>query len=311
MTLSLIDTLLSIFVSAVAIIAVARNATPAARIAQRARMLSDLGRFANGPEPFPSSFAQRVGARLAALGEWLPMFEASYRNELARLLARAGFRGNRAVSALVGIKVLGGAIMALTSFALSLHIPFVEKLMVLRIILTGGGFMAGMMLPEFALQIHTRRRQAQIASALPDALDLLVICTHAGHSLAVSIVRIADEMRGIAPALSRELEIAAQELRMDSDSTAVLRNLAERVDVASLRALVTTLSQSQRYGTPITQALQVLARSERTQHMRRLEERAAKLSIKITLPMMFFILPTVILIAAGPAALRLISVFNK
>lgn len=308
---SLVDTVLSVAVIAFAAFAVIRNTTPAARIAQRARTLGETPRAVNFADAAPSSFAQRVGTRLAALGERLPIFEAAHRSELAKRLLRAGFRGNRAASALIGIKVLFGAVAALTMLVLGHCLPVVEKLLVLRIIVAGAFFMIGMMLPEFALQIYTRKRQAQIASALPDALDLLVICTNAGHSLAVSIVRIAEEMRAIAPALARELELTAQELRIDSDSSAVLRNLAERVDVASLRALVTTLNQSQRYGTPITQALQVLARAERTQHMRRLEERAAKLSIKITLPMMFFILPTVVLIAAGPAVLRLMTVFHK
>jgi tight adherence protein C len=238
------------------------------------------------------------------------LFEAAHRSDLARRLTRAGFRGTRPVSVLIGIKAVTGAVTALAMLMGSAHVPLLEHWMMLRIAAIAALFMIGMMLPEFALDWHIRRRQKQIATALPDALDLLVICTNAGYSLGSSIVRIADEMRTIAPALAYELGLTAQELRIDNDSASVLHNLADRVDVASLRTLVTTLAQSQRYGTPITQALRVLSRAERAQHMHLLEEKAAKLSTKMTLPMMIFILPTVILIAAGPAVLSLMAVFK-
>ncbi|MFM0170826.1 type II secretion system F family protein [Paraburkholderia sediminicola] len=310
MTLSTVDTVLCIAVLAATLIAFMRGHRVSARIAQRARALAGEQRVALGMPATGGSLVRRIEVRFAALGERFPLFEAAHRSDLAKRLTRAGFRGARPVSVLIGIKAVSGALAALGMLLASPHVALLAQWMVLRIAAIAALFMVGMMLPEFALQWYTRRRQRQIAGALPDALDLLVICTNAGHSLASSIVRIAEEMRSIAPALARELELTAQELRIDGDTTTVLRNLAERVDVASLRTLVTTLAQSQRYGTPITQALRVLARAERTQHMHLLEEKAARLSTKITLPMMFFILPTVILIAAGPAALRLMTVLR-
>lgn len=310
MTLELLDLLLCLAVIAITVALVAHARGADARIARRAHALADEFRLERSTPAPPRSIVERVGARLAALGERLPIFEATHRSDLAKRLSRAGFRSTRAVSVLIGVKVVTGCLAASAAFAGAAHAPFVERWLVLRIVTAAAFLMIGMMLPEFAVQSHARRRQKKIASALPDALDLLVICTNAGHSLAASIVRIAEEMRDIAPALAEELDTTAQELRLDGDSVTVLRNLAERVDVPSLRTLATTLAQSQRYGTPVTQALQVLARAERSEHMHLLEERAAKLSIKITLPMMFFILPTVVLIAAGPAALRLLSVFK-
>lgn len=310
MTLTLLDMALSIAVILITAALITRARSTDARIARRAQMLSQELR-AQGPiQALPRSFVDRIGGRFAALGEQLPIFEAAHRSDLGKRLVRAGFRSSRAVSVLVGVKVVVGFIAAAAAFFGGAHIPLVDHWLVLRIVMAAAFLMIGMMLPEFALQVYARRRRRRIASALPDALDLLVICTNAGHSLPASIVRIAEEMRGIAPALAQELDTTAQELRLDGNSVTVLRNLAERVDVSSLRSLATTLAQSQRYGTPVTQALQVLARAERADAMHLLEERAAKLSIKITLPMMLFILPTVILIAAGPAALRLVSVFR-
>ena len=310
MTLSFLDKILSIAVLAATVVAFVNGNRPGARIAQRARQLAGERRTAVGAAPVAQSLPARIAARLAALGDRLPLFEAAHRSDLARRLTRAGFRGTRPVSVLIGIKAVTGAVTALAMLMGSAHVPLLEHWMMLRIAAIAALFMIGMMLPEFALDWHIRRRQKQIATALPDALDLLVICTNAGYSLGSSIVRIADEMRTIAPALAYELGLTAQELRIDNDSASVLHNLADRVDVASLRKLVTTLAQSQRYGTPITQALRVLARAERAQHMHLLEEKAAKLSTKMTLPMMIFILPTVILIAAGPAVLSLMAVFK-
>lgn len=310
MTLALLDLTLSIAVVAITAALIARARSTHARIMRRALAVSEELRAQLPTQARPRSLVERIGGRFAALGEHLPIFEAAHRSDLAKRLVRAGFRSSRAVSVLIGIKAVVGCICAAAAFFGGTRIALVDHWLVLRIVLAAGFLMVGMMLPEFGLQAYARRRKRRIAAALPDALDLLVICTNAGHSLAASIVRIAEEMRGIAPALAQELDTTAQELRLDGDSVTVLRNLAERVDVASLRTLATTLAQSQRYGTPVTQALQVLARAERNDAMHLLEERAAKLSIKITLPMMLFILPTVVLIAAGPAALRLVSVFR-
>ena len=107
-----------------------------------------------------------------------------------------------------------------------------------------------------------------------------------------------------------ELALTTHELQLSGDRHTALRNLAERVGTSSVRSLVATLIQAQQYGTPITQSLRTLAKSERNARMLSLEERAAKLATKITIPMIMFILPTVILIAGGPAALNLMAAFG-
>ncbi|MCA3889431.1 MAG: type II secretion system F family protein, partial [Burkholderia sp.] len=168
----------------------------------------------------------------------------------------------------------------------------------------------GVIVPEYVLGAMIRRRRRIIAACFPDALDLLVICTMAGNSLASGIRRVAHELSRICPPLADELTVCADELTLSGDVSATLAHFATRVDFTSARSLATTLTQSQRFGTPITQALRTLSRTERTEQIVALEERAAKLAPKITLPMMLFILPTVCLIAAGPAAIRLLEVFR-
>jgi tight adherence protein C len=150
-----------------------------------------------------------------------------------------------------------------------------------------------------------------MAGCLPDALDLLVICTNAGNSLGVSIRRVADELKTICPPLADEFSLTADELKISGDSTRALQGLAERIDLPSIRALISTLIQSMRYGTPITQALRTLSRTERLAHIVLLEEKAAKLAPKMVVPMMIFILPAVVMISAGPAVIQLMDLISK
>ncbi|HTH61602.1 MAG TPA: type II secretion system F family protein [Paraburkholderia sp.] len=253
----------------------------------------------------------RAGRALAHIGERLPIFDAKQRAALALACQRAGFYGPRAVSALVGIKFTCGIGASIDMLAFGSRVPVFGQYLLLRAMLMLAAFIVGMIVPEYALAFRARRRRRQIAAVLPDALDLLVICTNAGHSLAVGIHRVAKEIRMVSAPLANELEITASELHLGGDASFALRNLGERIDLPSVRSLVSTLIQSQQYGTPITTALKTLSKSSRTQAILELEEKAAKLAPKMTLPMMIFILPTVAIIAAGPAVMRLMTVFGK
>jgi tight adherence protein C len=250
--------------------------------------------------------------RLAAFGDRLPILNAAQRAALTQTLIRAGFRSRRATSLMVALKFAIGIVTGLFIMTKAGSLmPGLGDHLVFRLILMLGGFVIGMIVPEYALMLYARRRRKYIALCLPDALDLLVICTNAGNSLNVGIRRVASEVRLMCPPLADELNVTADELQLGGDSSTALRNLAERVDLPSARSLVSTLIQSQQFGTPITQALRVLSRTERQNAIMSLEEKAAKLGPKMTLPMLFFILPVVGLVAAGPAVLRLIHIFQQ
>jgi tight adherence protein C len=115
----------------------------------------------------------------------------------------------------------------------------------------------------------------------------------------------------ICPPLHDEFSLTADELTLSGDTTRSLVSLAERIDLPQVRGLITTLTQSMRYGTPITQALRTLSRTERLTHIVNLEEKAAKLAPKMVVPMLLFIMPPVVCIAAGPAVIQLMSVIGK
>ncbi|MGN6085455.1 type II secretion system F family protein [Trinickia sp.] len=277
------------------------------RIAQRARLAVTRASAPGQERNVPQQLAHKV----ASIGERMPIIDAAERGKLAMRLASAGFREPRAVSILAGLKIVCGACVALGAIVLAPHLPRIGGYFVLRLLAMAAAFVIGMMLPEFVLGYTIKRRQRAISAALPDALDLLVICTNAGNSLVVAIKRVAAELRTICPPLADELSVTADQLQIGGDSAAALNAMAARIGLTSMRALVTTLVQSQQYGTPITQSLRMLSRTERSMQIIALEEKAAKLAPKMTLPMMLFIMPTVALIAAGPAVIRLIAVFHQ
>lgn len=283
------------------------------RIAERTRQAAVVQRNESAvtEEDDGEGLMAHLTHRLARLGDRLPLFDAKYRAKLRKQMIRSGYRSQSAVSVLLAIKFVIGLICAAFTVMLGSHVPVVGIHPAGRGAMMLFAFVVGMILPEYVLVFFASRRRKAMASCLPDALDLLVICTNAGNSLGVSIRRVADELKTICPPLSSEFSLTADELKLSGDSTRALQALADRIDLPSIRALISTLTQSMRYGTPITQALRTLSHTERLAHIVSLEEKAAKLAPKMAVPMMIFILPAVMLIASGPAVIQLMSVFSK
>jgi tight adherence protein C len=284
------------------------------RIAERARdaALTQRSQIAADEEDGGDGrLRARVTRALARLGERLPLFDAKYRLKLQKEMVRSGYRSNMAVSILLAAKFVVGLICAAVTVMLGSNIPVVGGYPAVRGIMMLAVFVMGMIIPEYVIAFFASRRRKAMAACLPDALDLLVICTNAGNSLGVSIRRVADELKTICPPLSGEFSLTADELKLSGDSTRALQALAERIDLPSIRALISTLNQSMRYGTPITQALRTLSRTERLAHIVSLEEKAAKLAPKMVVPMMLFILPAVMVISAGPSVIQLMDALSK
>lgn len=282
------------------------------KIAERARGVG-LRHQVTAPgednEPLPG-LRTRLLRRLARLGDKLPFFDAKHRAKLRLQMIRSGYRSNAAVSILLAIKFCVGIVFASGTVMLGSSLPLLGGSTATRGMGMLGAFVIGMMIPEYVMSYRASKRRKEMAGSLPDALDLLVICTNAGNSLPVSIRRVADELASICPPLSDEFSLAADELKLSGDSIRALQGLAERIDLPSIRALISTLTQSMRYGTPITQSLRTLSRTERVAHIVALEEKAAKLAPKMVLPMMLFILPPIVAIAAGPAVIQLMEIIH-
>ncbi len=165
------------------------------------------------------------------------------------------------------------------------------------------GALAGALLPEIVLRQRAKRRLRRIARRLPDALDLLIIFANAGYAMDQAIQRLTVELRRGATDLCDELVITSNELRGLADRQQALQNFANRTGLEQVQALVSTLAQAHKYGTPLSQALRVLAAEERNRRITELEGRAGRMAVLITLPVAGLILPGTLLMLMAPALL--------
>jgi tight adherence protein C len=165
----------------------------------------------------------------------------------------------------------------------------------------------GLMLPDFIVRSIRKRYVKSVEAGMPAALDLLIICAEAGLALEAGLERVAEEAQEGARATANELRITANEMKMLSDRRQALVNMGKRTELDSMIRLGTTLAQSLKYGTPLTQALRVLAAEMRQMMLTRFEAKAAKLPVLLTIPMIVFILPCIFVVVAGPAAIQVMA----
>jgi len=156
--------------------------------------------------------------------------------------------------------------------------------------------------PEIYLSNKATKRTKEIQKGLPDALDLLVICAEAGLTVDAAFNRVAKELGRAYPELGDEFALTAIELSFLSERKMAFNNLAFRVNLEAVKGVVTTMIQTERYGTPLASALRVLSAEFRNERMMRAEEKAARLPAIMTVPLILFILPTLFVVILGPAA---------
>ncbi|OLP57502.1 type II secretion system protein [Rhizobium rhizosphaerae] len=168
---------------------------------------------------------------------------------------------------------------------------------------------AGFYLPSLVVTNQINKRQASLRRAWPDALDLLLICVESGVSMEQGMRRVADEIAEQSAPLAEELVLTTAELSFLPDRRTALDNLATRTGLEDVRAVVQALIQADRFGTPIANALRVLAQESRDQRMNAAEKKAAALPPKLTVPMIVFFLPVLIAVILGPAILQVMDTF--
>ena len=165
-------------------------------------------------------------------------------------------------------------------------------------------------LPDILVDNQVSKRTALIRKGLPDALDLLVICAEAGLTVDAAFGRVARELGRAYPELGDEFSLTAIELSFLSERRQAFENLASRVNLDSVRGVVTTMIQTERYGTPLASALRVLSAEFRNERMMRAEEKAARLPAIMTVPLILFILPVLFIVILGPAACSIKDAFS-
>ncbi len=239
----------------------------------------------------------------------MKLMHSQQADKITNKMMQAGFRSRDAVIVYFFFKMCM-PIMGLIAAVFMFHIFGDEKMssakkMMYSIMMVIGFSYA----PELIVKNLIDRRRSKLRDGLPDALDLLVICTEAGLSLDAGLSRVAREIGPAYPHLAEELGLTSIELGFLQERSQALENLAMRVDLAGVRALVGTLQQTEKYGTPLAQSLRVLSSEFRNERLMKAEEKAARLPAVMTVPMVVFILPPLFIVLIGPAALKAMEAF--
>ena len=246
---------------------------------------------------------QRLGTMVAATR----IIGPAKQHSLLAALGSAGIEGHNRLAGLIAGKVcVGAASVAIFLLLLGWGQLFVGAT-VLRFAALSGAFILGWRCPEIVLSRLAARRQVRLELGMPDALDLLVICTEAGLSLDQAIGQVGRDLRPSSPEVAKELAATAAEMRVLADRGQALENLAVRTGISSFRSIVATLTQSIKFGTPLAESLRVLAAEMRAERLARLEERTARLPALLTIPLMAFILPSLLIVIGTPLVLRILD----
>ncbi|WP_394821737.1 type II secretion system F family protein [Pendulispora albinea] len=276
--------------------------------APRDAVLERAKRVTRAPASEAGPVAPEEGAAweslLGSLGGLARPKEANEMGRVRKTLVHAGIRDEHAVETFFGAKMalalaLGGGLLV-SSALLPAPIPRVRMLV---IVLLSVGFYA----PNVWLQARVQSRQTALARSLADTLDLIVTCVEAGLGLDAALARIAREIELSAPELASELRQTTMEIHAGVARAAAFRRLAERTGVEELRVLSAIVIQTEMFGTAVGQALRTHAASMRTRRSHRAEEKAATASVKMMLPLIACILPSLFCVILGPAIVRIVT----
>jgi tight adherence protein C len=232
----------------------------------------------------------------------LPKSQAEVSIVMQRL-TRAGYRNESAIRVFYGCKVL--VPVALCAIALVSGVAKLSPFFVYASCL-GLGFLG----PDFWLGRMIKQRQKKMERGLPDVLDLLIICIEAGLSLDQATARTAEELQKAQPELCDEFGILVLEQRAGRARSEAWKNLSERTGVESIRNLVSVLVQSEQFGTSVAKTLRVHSDTMRAKRIQQVEEMAAKTSVKLVFPLVFFIFPALFLVTLGPAVILMMESFK-
>ena len=241
--------------------------------------------------------------RMKAILGSMKMLQDSQLKTAALNLSRAGIRTKDAAITVIFFRLVAPIMIGGTA-AIGVYLLhwFPDASAFKQYMIVAGSLLTSYKAPDIVVKNLITKRQQAIRKALPDALDLLVICAEAGLSVDAAFNRVARELTKAYPELGDEFALTAIELGFLTDRRQAFENLAQRVNLDSIRGVVTTMIQTEKYGTPLAAALRVLSAEFRHERMMRAEEKAARLPAIMTVPLILFILPVLFVVILGPAA---------
>ena len=270
----------------------------------RASRLADLakkegqGRLRVAPKGFMQDIVERFNLR--------SMFETE---EVRDKLKMAGLRGQAPLVGYMFFRVAMPVIIAIIALLYLFVIADYDYPALVKIGLAIGAGYAGFYVPNMFLKNLIQRRQTSIKNSFPDALDMLLICVQSGMSIEAAFQKVSGEVGAQSLELAEELSLTTAELSYLQDRRQAFENLGKRTGIPGIKSVATALIQAERYGTPIGQALRVMARENREMRMSEAEKKAAALPPKLTVPMIIFFLPVLFVVIVGPAAIQVIALF--
>ncbi len=241
------------------------------------------------------------------VGNWMSD-KVSYASKESKRLAliKAGLRTKNAVTIFYGVKLMAAVLFSIITFIV---FTFDNPQKALSVSLAGGGL--GFMLPNIFLDKMMEKRKKNVDRVLPDALDLLVICTEAGMGLDQSLLRVASNLGKSGKELQEEIVLTNREMSLGQDRFTCWRNLGERSSSEELKNLAGIIIQSEKAGSQIAQVLRDQSDFLRMRRRQKAEEVAAQMTIKMMVPMVLFIFPCILAVTLGPPVLKIIAAFSK
>ena len=277
------------------VMATEREKMRAARLADLAKK-DGQGRLRTAPKGFMQEIVDKFNLR--------SVFETE---EVRDKLKMAGLRGQAPLVAYMFFRVAMPVIIAFVALVYLFVIANYDYPVLVKFGLAIGAGYIGFYVPNMFVENLVQRRQTSIKNAFPDALDMLLICVQSGMSVEAAFQKVSGEVGGQSLELAEELSLTTAELSYLQDRRQAFENLGKRTGIAGIKAVATALIQAERYGTPVGQALRVMARENRDMRMAEAEKKAAALPPKLTVPMIVFFLPVLFVVILGPA---IIQVFN-
>lgn len=250
----------------------------------------------------PINLARRVVERLR-------LIKSEQAAKVSLALARAGLRSRDALVVYLFVKValpfLFGGVGVFLLYGLDVY----ALAPMAKLGTAAGLVLLGAYAPDLYVRNATIKRQDRLRKALPDGLDLMIICAESGLTLDATLARVSTELARAQPELADEFGLTGVELGLLPDRRQALLNLAQRTGLPGVRAVVNTLIQAERYGTPLAQSLRVMSAESRRERILKAEEKAARLPALLTVPMIVFILPPLFVVLLGPAVLDIADAF--
>jgi tight adherence protein C len=283
---------------------------PAAR---RVKMIADQRSALRSTMVQPRRRQQRLPAlgMMRQVVDRLNLLKSGQAERISHKLMRAGWRSKDAIIRYLFMKLALPLVFGVIVLGVLYGLNLYDLAPIPKLGAALGSVVLGAYLPDLIVKNATQKRQDTIRKALPDALDLMVICAEAGLSLDATLSRVSQEMELACPELADELGLTGLELGFLPDRRKALQNLAMRIDLPVVRGVVNTLLQAEKYGTPLAQSLRIMSGESRNERIMKAEEKAARLPAMLTVPMIIFTLPPLFVVLIGRAILNTMDALSK